>query len=70
MDQPDPKPGKVVVGEVVIQDFLERMEVGKQRYGTYLQTYNGRNALWDLYQELMDACMYVRQRILEEEQDE
>jgi len=36
-----------------------------QKYGTYLQTHNGRDALWDAYQEAMDLCMYLRQAILE-----
>ena len=36
-------------------------------YGTGLQTFNGRDALIDLYQELMDAVMYLRQLIAEED---
>lgn len=67
MSQPDPKPGKEVVGIHVIKDMEERMELGFQRYKTYLQTHNGRDALQDLYEELIDATMYVKQCILENE---
>lgn len=65
--QPDPKPGKQVVGEQVIRDMHDRMTVGKERYGTYLETYNGRDSLQDLYEELIDATMYIKQRLMEEE---
>lgn len=66
--QPPPISGKIDVAPVVIADIQERVEAGKEKYGTLLQTHNGRSALWDLYQELIDACMYIRQRLLEEEQ--
>lgn len=65
--QPMPQTGKVAVAPVVIADIEARVEAGRQKYGTLLETHNGRSALWDLYQELIDACMYARQRILEEE---
>ena len=66
--QPPPISGKINVAPVVIADIEARVKAGKEKYGTLLQTHNGRSALWDLYQELIDACMYVRQRLLEEEQ--
>lgn len=65
--QPPPISGKIDVAPVVIADIEARVKAGKEKYGTLLQTHNGRSALWDLYQELIDACMYVRQRLLEEE---
>lgn len=64
--QPDPKPGKQAVGELVLQDIQDRIALGKERYGTALQTHNGRDALQDQYEELIDAVMYTKQRILEE----
>jgi hypothetical protein len=45
----------------------DRAEAGKKKYGVYLQTHNGRDALWDAYQEALDLVMYLRQRILEDE---
>lgn len=70
MSQPDPTPGKEVVGIHVIKDMEERMKLGFIRYGTYLQTHNGRDALQDLYEELIDATMYIKQRIMEEQNAE
>lgn len=48
MPQPQPKPGNVDVAPVVISDIEARVAAGKQKYGTLLQTNNGRNALWDM----------------------
>ena len=43
------------------------VELGLERYGTKLQTFNGRDALWDAYQEALDLVMYLRQAIMERE---
>lgn len=63
--EPDPLPGKIAVAELVLKDIEERIADGEKKYGTKLQTHNGRNALKDLYQELIDAVMYIRQEIEE-----
>ena len=65
--QPDPKPSsKTPVWILVTRDMLDRDEFGRKKYGTRLQSFNGRNALVDLYQELLDATVYVRQVIEED----
>lgn len=65
--QPEPKQNNhKPIFEMVIEDMKERAEHGKAQYGTYLQPHNGRNALQDLYEELLDACVYCKQKILEE----
>ena len=53
--------------ELVIDDMRERAEHGKRIYGTYLQANNGRSALQDLYEELCDAAVYIKQKMIEEE---
>lgn len=63
--QPPPEPGQVDVADVVIEDIQARVEAGLKKYGTKLQTFNGRDARWDLYQELIDAVMYLRQDLIE-----
>lgn len=68
--QPKPKPGNQVVIDVVVADIRERAEAGKQKYGTYLETNNGRDPLWDAYQEAVDLVMYLRQALLERDQPE
>lgn len=65
--QPDPKPGQQNVADYVLADITERIEAGEKKYGTKLQTFNGRDPLWDAYQEALDLVMYLRQAILERE---
>jgi len=65
--QPDPISGKTRVVDVVVSDIKERAEAGNKKYGTYLETNNGRDALWDAYQEALDLAMYLRQALLERE---
>lgn len=57
------------VQSAVIADIQARREVGIRRYGTALQPHNGRDALLDLYEELLDAAMYVKQRLIEQATD-
>ena len=66
IEQITPQGKGVVVLDLVLQDFKDRAELGQQRYGEKLKTFNGRSALTDLFQELMDAVMYTRQLIEEE----
>lgn len=51
---------------LVIKDIEERSQIGMRKYGTYLQAFNGRNSLRDAYDEALDLCMYLRQKIEEE----
>jgi hypothetical protein len=53
------------VKKEIIEDLTERAEFGKKKYGTYLQTWNGRKARTDAYQEMLDCIMYLKQQILE-----
>lgn len=46
-------------------DLMQRAEMGKAKYGTYLRVNNNRNASVDLYQELQDALMYAAQARME-----
>jgi hypothetical protein len=39
--------------------------MGVKKYGMHLQPFNGRDALWDAYQEHMDLIVYLRQAIYE-----
>lgn len=65
--QPDPQDGEKIVVNYVLADIQERAETGKEKYGRYLETNNGRNPLWDAYQEAIDLVMYLRQALLEQE---
>lgn len=63
--QPDPQPGSEVVLFHVIDDLKRRAASGYHKYGTFLETNNGRDALLDAYQESLDQCMYLKQMIME-----
>jgi len=55
------------VWEMVIEDMKSRDEFGKRKYGTKLQPFNGRNALKDAYEEVLDTAVYLKQAIVEQE---
>lgn len=51
--------------ELVQADLQGRLEVGIERYGQPLQAHNGRNALQDAYEEVLDLAVYLKQAIIE-----
>ncbi len=60
-DQPLPIPNqRRHIHDLVAEDLQARKALGTRRYGTPLQAFNGRDSLVDLYQELLDACVYIR----------
>jgi hypothetical protein len=64
--EPDPtEPAEV--RELVIKDMADRDAWGRSKYHTPLQPHNGRDALIDAYQELLDSSVYLAQYMLETE---
>lgn len=53
------------VWELVIEDMEARNKFGIEKYGTPLQANNGRNALKDAYEEVLDLAVYLRQAMEE-----
>jgi len=53
--------------QAVIEDMKSRDRFGREKYGTPLQPNNGRNALQDAYEEVLDLAVYLKQKIMEEE---
>jgi len=49
----------------IIQDLEVRERKGIETYGDTLHSFNGRDALWDLYEELLDALQYAQQTRME-----
>lgn len=45
----------------IAQDIEARIAIGERKYGKRLQSFNGRNALKDLYDEVLDALNYAKQ---------
>lgn len=65
-DLPVPNDSKPIA-DLVCEDIQARKEMGLKKYGTPLQAFNGRNALKDLYEELLDATKYCKQLLVEME---
>lgn len=63
--EPEPQPGREDIYPLVIADIQARVAAGREKYGTVLQSHNGRDALMDAYQEAIDLVMYLRQAIAE-----
>lgn len=63
--EPAPKPGEEKVLDAVLADLTGRAEQGREKYGTYLMTLNGRDPLVDAYQEALDLVMYLKQELME-----
>lgn len=53
------------VWELVMKDMKARNQFGIEKYGTPLQAFNGRDALKDAYEEVLDLAVYLRQLIEE-----
>lgn len=65
-DQPAPQSNnRKPSWDLVKEDMDERDKIGRERYGTPLQAFNGRDALVDAYQECLDQCVYLRTEIEE-----
>ena len=60
--------GKPSIRSLVEADLKAREAKGVRKYGVPLQAGNGRDALRDLYEELLDAAMYCRQAIAERDE--
>jgi hypothetical protein len=53
------------IHDLVAADIQGRKEIGIERYKTGLQADNGRDALHDAYEEVLDQSVYLRQAIEE-----
>jgi hypothetical protein len=55
---------KYELGDIAI-NIEERIALGERKYGKRLQSYNGRNAVKDLYDEVLDGLNYSKQMEIE-----
>lgn len=64
--EPPPKPNDLPsMHDLVMEDMAARKDFGFKKYQALLQPFNGRDPLKDLYEELIDALVYVRQALYE-----
>ena len=52
-------------GVQVIKDMRARFRLGMERYGKPCKPFDGEDYLQHLYEELMDACVYIRTVMME-----
>lgn len=57
-----------VIHHLVQEDLQKRLELGISRYGQPLQPFNGRDALRDAYEEILDTAVYLKQMIVERDE--
>ena len=57
------------IKEEVINIFKERDEFGRNKHGTPLQPFNGRDSLFDALQENLDLIVYLRNAVEESTDD-
>ena len=66
MEQNNPiKNNNTPIVGLVMKDLTDRLVKGTETYGVPLQAGNGRDAMQDLYEELLDACCYIKQVMVE-----
>jgi hypothetical protein len=63
--QPQPESDMFDLWPLVVKDMEDRDKLGRARYGIPLRPQNGRDALVDAYQEVLDLSVYLRQEIEE-----
>ena len=66
--EPAPKKNNLPhIYDLVVTDLNARKEMGVKKYGTPLQPFNGRKALKDAYEEVLDLALYLRQALYEQD---
>ncbi len=68
MDLPKPNGTGQDIFSLVTEDLEERAKKGEKEYGERLRAFNGRDALIDAYQEVLDLAVYLRQLIVEKQE--
>jgi hypothetical protein len=59
---------KVGLGNIA-EDVEARIRIGERKYGKRLQSFNGRDAVKDLFDEVLDALNYSKQLEIEGKDD-
>jgi hypothetical protein len=62
---PPPHRGHTKVLTWVQEALRQRAEMGKEKYGQYLETYDGRDTDLDALQEALDLVMYLAKKYME-----
>ena len=57
---------EVNIFDAIRSDLQDREAKGVETYGTRLRMFNGRDPLWDAYEEVLDLAAYLRQHLSEQ----
>jgi hypothetical protein len=57
--------GQPLIGEALKARLAARIDFGERKYGSRLMTYNGRDVLVDIDQEMLDGIQYSHQGTME-----
>lgn len=68
-DQPLPRPGREDVLLTLVDALTERRAYGIRKYGRPLESFNGRDAIRDAWEETLDLLAYLTQVRLERGED-
>ena len=63
--QKDPEEGVTAITPLIMEDLESRRELGINKYGTELKSFNGRDSLRDAYEEALDLALYLKQAMIE-----
>jgi hypothetical protein len=56
--------------ELVLADIAKRREMGVKKYGKFTSPHDGEDYLKHLYEELLDAVVYIRNAMEERKDDD
>lgn len=64
-ENPAPESKDTSIWDTVVSDMKARNEFGLKKYGRELAPHDGRDTLQDIYEELLDACVYIKKMQIE-----
>lgn len=71
VEQPRALPNSnLLVKDQLLADIEQLCERRKEKHGTHLQPFNGRDALQDAYEEAVDLALYLKQLIMERDSND
>jgi hypothetical protein len=57
---------RTVLFPLIMEDVTNRVQLGTQKYGEPLTTFNNRNMLVDAYEEALDKLFYLKGAVIED----
>tara|TARA_Y100000034_G_scaffold133591_1_gene199525 strand:- start:373 stop:579 length:207 start_codon:yes stop_codon:yes gene_type:complete len=58
------------MNEHIIEAIKERLDIGAKKYGEEINVNDGRDWATEATEELLDACVYLAAKLLQQKQEE